>query len=106
MSSLNYCIFFKTSASQSSADPEILTYASHCSTKLQPILDCFIPKFKLKHKDQENIKTNCVNTVVFNLRQIKRRTSFWDTRQLMQAIITHIGRLSFYQPRKMLNRKT
>ena len=68
--------FFKTSACKSSADPEILAYASNCSAKFQPILDCFIPKFKLKYKDPDNIKTNYVNTVVFNLRQIKRRTSF------------------------------
>ena len=38
----------------------------------QPILDCFIPKFKLKYDDLENIKTDRVNTVVFNLLQIKQ----------------------------------
>ena len=35
-------------------------------------MDCFIPKFKLEYDDLENIKTDCVNTVVFNLHQIKR----------------------------------
>ena len=42
----------------------------------QSILDCFIPNFKLKHEDLENIITDCVSTVVFNLHQIKRRVFF------------------------------
>ena len=33
-------------------------------------------KFKLKYEDSENIKADCVNTVVFNLHQIKRRAFF------------------------------
>ena len=37
------------------------------------MLDCFIPNFKLKYKDSENIKADRVSTVVFNLHQIKRR---------------------------------
>ena len=39
---------------------EILTFGSHCSA--QSILDCFIPNFKLKYEDAENIKTNHVST--------------------------------------------
>ena len=31
---------------------------------------CF-EKFKLKYDNLENIKTDCVNTVVFNLHEIK-----------------------------------
>ena len=42
----------------------------------QSILDCFIPNFKLKREGLENIKTDCVSTVVFNLHQIKRRAFF------------------------------
>ena len=59
--------FSKKSSRLSSAGSEILTFGSHCSANLQPILDCFIPKFKLEYDDLENIKTDCVNTVVFNL---------------------------------------
>ena len=33
---------------------------------------CFAPKFKFEYDDLENIKTDCVNAVVFNLHQIKR----------------------------------
>ena len=34
-------------------------------------MDCFIPKFKLKYGDSGNIEADSVNTVFFNLRQIK-----------------------------------
>ena len=37
---------------------------------------CFIPKFKLKYDDLENIKTDRVNTVVFDLHQIKQSKFF------------------------------
>ena len=60
----------------SSAGPKILAFGSHCSANFQPILDCFIPTFKLKYEDSENIKAGLVSTVVFNLRQIKRRACF------------------------------
>ena len=58
------------------AGPKILAFGSHCSANFQPILDCFVPNFKLKYEDSENIKTDRVNTVVFNLHQIKRRAFF------------------------------
>ena len=51
---------------------EILTFRSHYSANFQPILDCFIPKFKLKYNSSESIKTDRVDTVVFNLHQIKQ----------------------------------
>ena len=51
----------------SSAGPKILVFGSHCSANFQPILDCFIPNFKLKYKDSENIKADRVNTVDFNV---------------------------------------
>ena len=75
----NWCIFRKKSGRQSSAGPEILAFVSHCSANLQLILDCFIPKFKLKYENLENINIGRVNTFVFNLHQSKRR-AFWDTR--------------------------
>ena len=44
-------------------------------------MDCFTLNFKLKYEDSENITADRVNTVVFNLHQIKRRAFFfWDTR--------------------------
>ena len=70
MAALNYT-FFENSSRLSSTGSKILTFGSHCSANFQPILDCFIPKFKLKYDDLKNIKTDCVNTVVFNLHQIK-----------------------------------
>ena len=69
--------FSRKAGCQSSAGAEILANVSHCSAKFQPILDCFIPHSKLKYKDPENIKIDCVSTVVFNLRQIKRRAVFF-----------------------------
>ena len=33
----------------------------------QPILDCFVPKFKLESDGLENIKADRVNAVVFDL---------------------------------------
>ena len=42
----------------------------------QPFLDCLIPKFKLKYDNLENIKTDRVSTVVFNLHQIKQSKFF------------------------------
>ena len=42
------------------------------------ILDCFIPSFKLKYEESENIQTDCVNTVVFNLHQIRKMNFFFE----------------------------
>ena len=60
----------------SSTGSEILTFGSHCLANFQPILDCFVPKFKSEYNNLENIKTDCVNTVVFNLHEIKRLKFF------------------------------
>ena len=56
--------------------PKILAFSGHLLATFQPILDCFIPMFKLKYEDSENIKADRVNTAVFNLRQIKRRAFY------------------------------
>ena len=69
--------FSKKSGRRSSVGPEILAFVSHCSTKFQPILDCFIPNFKLKYEDLENINVDRVDTIAFNLHQIKRRALFF-----------------------------
>ena len=44
--------FSKISVHLSSAGPEILVSGSHCSVNFQPILDCFIPNFKLNYEVQ------------------------------------------------------
>ena len=56
--------------------PEILAFVSQCSANFQQILDCFIPNFNLKYLDSENIKAGRLNTVVFNVHQIKRWAFF------------------------------
>ena len=61
--------FSKKSGHLSSMGSEILTFGSHCLANFQPILDCFISKFKLEYDDLENIKTDRVNAVIFNLNQ-------------------------------------
>ena len=72
MAALIWSIFRKNSGRLSSTGSEMLTFGSHCLANFQPILDFFIPKFKLEYDDLENIKTDRVNAVVFILRQIKR----------------------------------
>ena len=78
--------FSKKSGRLSSTGSEILTCGSHCSANFQPIVDCFIPKFKLEFDDLENMKTDSVNTVVFNLHQIKHLKFFWDTRYIVLMV--------------------
>ena len=68
--------FSKKSGLLSSSGSEILAFGSQCSANFQSILDCFIPKFKLKYDNLENIKTDGVNTVVFNLHEIKQLKIF------------------------------
>ena len=47
--------------------PKILVFGSHSSANLQLILDCFIPNFKFKYENSENIKADGVNTVVLSV---------------------------------------
>ena len=42
------------------------------------------------YEDLENIKTDRVNTVVFNLHQIKQSNFFWDTRYAYKALIVYL----------------
>ena len=51
----------KISDLRSSAVSGILTFVSHCSANFRPMLDCFIPNFKLKYEGLENIKADCVS---------------------------------------------
>ena len=59
--------FAKQTGCLSSAGTKTLAFGGHSMANFQSILDCFIPNFKLKHEDLENIKTDCVSTVVFQL---------------------------------------
>ena len=52
---LNQSIFEKTGP-LSLTGPKILVFGSHSTANFQPILNCFIPNFKLKYEDSENIK--------------------------------------------------
>ena len=73
---LSISTFFEKIGRLSSAGPEILAFVRYCLANVQPILNCFIPNFELKYEDSENIKTDRVNTVVFNLNQFKERNFF------------------------------
>ena len=77
MAALNRCT--KNLVICSSDGPKIVAFGSHCSANFQPLLNCFIPNFKLKYEDTENVKADRVNTVIFNLHQIKRRAFFLGT---------------------------
>ena len=59
--------FSKKTGRLSLAGTKILAFGSHSMANFRSILDCCIPDFKLKHEDLENIETDCVSTVVFNL---------------------------------------
>ena len=83
---LKLVYFSKKSGRLSLMGSEILTFGSHCSAKFKPILDCFIPKFKLEYDNLENIKTGRVNAVVFSLHQIKRLNFFLE-HQVDEVII-------------------
>ena len=50
-------------------------------------MDCFIPNFKLKYEDSENVKADPVNTVLFNLHQNKRQAFSWDIRYVGYMIL-------------------
>ena len=93
----------------SSTGSEILTSGSHCSANFQPILDCFIPKFKLEFDDLENIKTDRLNTVLFNLRQIKQSKVFEtpgtsENATVMQNYVILPGVPSFIHPALTIRR--
>ena len=68
--------FFEKFGRLSPAGPKVLAFGGHCSEKFQPILYCFITNFMLEYEDSENIKLYCVDTIVFNLHQIKQRNVF------------------------------
>ena len=64
--------FSKTSGRLFISDPKFLAIGSRSSANF-PILDSFIPNFKLNYEDLANIKTDHVHTVVFDSHEIKRR---------------------------------
>ena len=77
--------FFKKSDRLSSEGHEILAFGSHYSANFQPILDYFIPNIKLRCENSKVIKSDGVNTVVFNLHQTKRRAFLGHPVDLLQV---------------------
>ena len=60
---------------------QILSFVNHCSANFSPILDCFIPNFKLKYGDPENMKADCLNTLSFSTYiELNVGHFFWDKR--------------------------
>ena len=82
MAASNWCIFRKIFLSVHQSVIKYLAFSSHCLANFQLILDRFIPNFKLKYEDSENIKADCLSTVVFKLRAF-----FLDTRYIIMSII-------------------
>ena len=70
-------IFSEKSGRLPSMGSGISAFSNYCLANFQPILDCFIRNFKLEYDDLENIKTDSVITVDFNLLQIKQSKFFW-----------------------------
>ena len=89
MAALNWYIFRKKTGRLSLAGPKILAFGSHSMANFQSVLNCFIPNFKLKHEDLENIETDCVSTIAFNLHQIKRWAFFYGTPGKCYSSSTH-----------------
>ena len=87
MAALNWYIFSKKSGRPSSTGYESFTFGSNCSANFEPILDCFIPNFKSEYDNLENINTDRVNTVVFNLHKIKQLKFFWGHPVVIIALI-------------------
>ena len=54
--------------------------------ELSPDFELFIPKFRLKYDNLENVETDHVNTVIFNLHEINQLKFFWDTRYTVYTI--------------------
>ena len=76
--------FSKKPGRLSLAGRKILAFGSHSMANFQPIFDCFIPNFKLKYEDSKTIKIDRVNTVILNVRQIKRWAFFYGTPGIFQ----------------------
>ena len=77
MAALNWLHFSKKLGRLSSTGSEMSAFGSQCSANFESILDCFIPRFMLRYDDLENIKTDRVNAVVFNLHEIKQSKFFF-----------------------------
>ena len=84
--------FSKKTGRLSLAGTKILAFGSHSMANFQSILDCFIPNFRLKHEDLENIKIDLVSTVVFNLHKIKRRAFFMGHPVVKLDNVKHVTR--------------
>ena len=73
--------FFKKIGRLSSAGHEISAFGSHCSVIFQPILDYFIPNFKLRCEDSESIKEDR-----FQLTSYQTEELFLDTQYTVSEL--------------------
>ena len=83
----------------SSGGPEIFAFGSHCSANFRPNLNCFIPNYKLKYKDSENITTDRATAVVFKPHQIKKR-NFFGTPSIIPGRTTKLRKKKERRKRK------
>ena len=87
MAALNWYIFLKKSGCLSSTGPKLLTFGSHCSANFQPILDCFVPKFKLEYVDLENGKKQMCKYSRFQLTSDQTVKVFFGTPDSFQLTV-------------------
>ena len=88
---MNKCILQEIWLSVHQPVLKFVAFGSHCSANFQPILDCFIPNFKLTYEDSENINADRVSTVDFNLHRIKRRAFFGTPGRPRLSLPKHKG---------------
>ena len=64
----------------SAAGSKILTFGSHSLANFKPILYFFIPNFKLKYENSENIEADRAKDSCLQLTSNQVTGIFWDTR--------------------------
>ena len=96
MAALNWCIFRKNRVVCQQRVPEFLTFGSHCSANFQPILDCFIPKFKLEYDDLENIKNKSCKCSRFQLTSNQTFKVFFGTPGRLRTAKTSLKHLNSF----------
>ena len=79
MAAIIWCIFQKKNGRLSLLGPKILAFSGHSMANFQSILDCFIPNFKLKHEDLENIKNRLCKYSRFQLTSNQTSGVFYRT---------------------------
>ena len=90
--------FSKKLGCRSSTSPEILAFGSHCSANFQRILDCFVPNFKLKYEDSQDIIADSMNRNVFIYIKSNVGRFFWETRLVQFLFIYLTSEPSYASP--------